>query len=395
VKGAPGSCEACDAAATNDAGTFADGAGDGEALCDACSSNADEASLPPIDLDAFGCPICPTDGQPHCGPVMVDSDGPGCMQAITTYDGATTLSISVGWSPIDDFALVGSVGAITLLQVDRAGAALSQATTYTGLPNRIFLRWSPDGQFALGASTEVQLLAIQRNPPTVTERGGFAIPGGDLYGVLWSPDSTHALIFGEDGIVRMLAVNTRNGRITERAEFTGHVGKVYGMALAPDGNHAMTVGQDNTARLLAVDFQAETMTELQSIARPEWQTGISWSHQDNIAEGSWGSCNATELWPFDPTTNMVLPGDTFFGHTSGVRTVEWSPNGYYLLAGGHNDTLNLFSLSGNKLINVAWLPDAGTGVHDVSFAADGTYALMAASTRDRATLVDLRSCLPP
>src|SRR5262245_23293491 len=78
-KSVPGGvCKGCHPEAPGDGGAEADSTDGGEPPCDSCSS---DATVPPIDLDALGCPICPTDGKPHCGAVVVDSDAPGCMQA--------------------------------------------------------------------------------------------------------------------------------------------------------------------------------------------------------------------------------------------------------------------------------------------------------------------------
>ena len=320
-----------------------------------------------------------------------------CIRVVATYEGSSELSISVDWSPTDDYVLSGAIDELRLLRVDAQGGTLSGVNVFLQ-PGRSYVKWSPDGTHALSVSADVRLLAVARAPGAISPVAVYSGHVGDVYAVAWSRDGTLALTAGEDGTVRLLGVSVAGGSLSELAVFQGHSGKVYAVAWAPDGAHAVTAGQDGTARLLAVDAAVPALEEVTRLFWDEWASLIAWSPvRDEVLTGTWGACNAVQLWAVAVGSGVFTGHDGFHRHASGVRALEWRFDGDYALTGGHDDTVHLFAVERGPAAprRLATLRDNRAGVHAVSWSPTGEHVVLAASKTDRLTLLDVRSCFGP
>ncbi|HWZ88976.1 MAG TPA: WD40 repeat domain-containing protein [Polyangiaceae bacterium] len=318
---------------------------------------------------------------------------PACLHVITTIEGTNPYLYTVSWSPNSDFVLSGTSGEVRLTEVDTAAGSLTQVAATSAQPNQTYVQFSPDGQFALSASTDVRLLAIGTAPPSIS---GLALYDGNMghsYALAWSPDGSHALIGCEDGTVRLLRVHTDTPGLEERAIFAGHTDRVFGVAWSPDGSHALSVGIDRSVRLLAVDLDAPSVTELASATDTDWESVVSWGSNDTpVLSGTWGYRNALQTWTIAPDFTSITLKSERLGQTPGMQVIEWSRDRARLITAEHEDTLHLFSRSQMDLNPIGVLGAHYTGVHAVAWSPDDAFLAVASSHGDILSLVDVRGC---
>jgi WD40 repeat protein len=321
---------------------------------------------------------------------------PQCLSAVTTLENTNPYLYTAKWSPVADFVLTGTTGALRLIQVDTMAGTLNQVVSFTQ-PGNIYVDWDKSGQLALSAGTDVRLLGIGVSPPSVTELASFQANTSQLqlYDVKWSPDNQFALTAGEDGAVRLLQVDVATPALTQTAVFTGHVGKVFGVTWAPDGQHALSVGEDKTLRLLAVDTNAGSISELASAQDFEWESAVAWGSADTpVLSGTWGIRNAVQLWSVPADFSALDRTLEIPGQTPGVQVLEWSWDRTQLITAEHEDTLHLFTRNGMSITAIGTLGSHYTGVHAVAWSPDGNSLVVASSHGDILTLVDVRGCNP-
>jgi len=319
---------------------------------------------------------------------------PACLSAVTTLENTNPYLYTAKWSPVADFVLAGTTGALRMIQVDAAAGTLTQLVSFAQ-PGNIYVDWDKSGQFALSAGTDVRLLAIGASPPSVTELASYqantSLP--QLYDVKWSPDNHFLLTGGQDGAVRLLQVDSATPALAQLAVFTGHVGKVYGVAWAPDGQHALSAGADGTLRLLAVDTSAGSISQLAISTTTEWESAVAWGSVDTpVLSGTWGTRNAVQLWSVPPDFSALDRTLEIPGQTPGVQVLEWSWDRTQLITAEHEDTLHLFTRNGMSITAIGTLGSHYTGVHAVAWSRDGNALVMASSHGDILTLVDVSGC---
>jgi WD40 repeat protein len=317
-----------------------------------------------------------------------------CLSAVATYDGATDLTLSVQWSPIDDYVLSGAHGQLRLLRLGDDRASFELVSVFLDLGGRTFVAWSPDGMSALSASTSVRLLSIDREAGAITEAAPPLDSDGEVYALAWAPDGNHALSAGEDGIVRLFRADATNGTLEEVASFDGFAGRAYDLSFSPDGSFVAVANEDGTLRVLAVDLVAPSLREASRIAENGPVTAVRWSPRgDQMLSGTWLPCHTVELLSVDPGTTTLVPTSLFAGHSSGIKVLEPRASGDLAVTAGHDDTLRLFAVTPNGMLRelAIWLENPH-GVHQASWSPDGTHLVVAASNRDRVTLLDASGC---
>ncbi|MBA4349532.1 MAG: hypothetical protein C0415_06050, partial [Thermodesulfovibrio sp.] len=191
--------------------------------------------------------------------------------------------------------------------------------------------------------------------------------------------------------------------------FTGHTGSIYSVAFSPDGKYALSGSNDITLRL----WDVETGKEIRSIARqtnelhfiavstdgryalskdnfsnfvhwnltmgkkerqyqkPEWNaTSLSPDGQYGV---SWNSYIPTTLNLWEVATGKVI-WTSKVGEGHSVSSLVLSPDGKYVLSGGHDKTIKLWdALTGKERRQFA--SGHTRYVKYLVFSHDGRYAL--------------------
>jgi WD40 repeat protein len=346
--------------------------------------------------DTQACSSCGGPGEPVCAlenPALDDR----CLSGVASYDGPTELTLSVHWSPTDDYVLSGAHGQLRLLRLGDDRTSFELVSVFLDLGGRTFVAWSPDGRSALSASTNVRLLSIDREAGTITELVPPIDGDAEIYALAWAPDGRHALSAGQDGIVRLILADAASGALEEIASFDGFAGKAYDVSFSPDGAFVAIGYDDGTLRILAVDLVTLSLREVSRIADDGPVTAVRWSPRgDELLSGTWLPCNTVKLLSLGPSEPTLVPTGLFAEHESGIKVLEFGPNGDVAVTAGHDDTTRLLAVTPNGVLRqlATWLENPH-GVHQVSWSPDGTHLLVAASHRDRVTLLDTRRCVAP
>jgi WD40 repeat protein len=331
------------------------------------------------------------DGQPGGD----GGDASSCLKTVAELDGPATYDYTVDWSPVDDYVLAGTNQDIRLIRADTEAEELELVDSLLKKPKANVVRWSADGRFALSAGLELELLAVPRDPPELVYLDSYTGHEADIYGLDWHPDGAYALTGGRDGTIRLLAVDVDAGTLTEQAIFYGHVGKVLGVNWAPDGRHAISVGEDGTVRLLEVDFEAEPI-EIRQVTLQidgDLENSVSWAAGGNpILTGTWAERHLVQVWSVDVDAGTLSLTNEFLTNPSGVTVLEWSRDGERLATAGHDDTVALSRYRDGELTGIATLEGHLTGVHAVSWSVDESHLIVASSSVDRVSLVNVEDC---
>lgn len=214
-----------------------------------------------------------------------------------------------------------------------------------------------------------------------TEIGQFTIPNGLGRGTSTFSNYQIALA-GKGGIIYLWDLNYSE----KPRAFTGHTGHIWGLAFSPDGKRLVSGSSDKTARIWDVEageeiatlplaepittralafspcgsviaggmfgqlyvWCAEKLTLLKTIAQPEDSPrpyALTFSPCGQyLASGTWWVKGmqhmAIRLWDVATGENI----HTFWGHTTDVQSLAFSPDGTLLASGGFDGTCILWKV---------------------------------------------------
>jgi WD40 repeat protein len=216
---------------------------------------------------------------------------------------------------------------------------------------------SPCGDFLLSCSQDKTIRLW--NVATGKEIRRLVGHGGWVYGVAFSPDGKLALSAGTswggtagDDFPRLWDVATGQ----EIRRFHGHTDAVVGVAFSPDGGRALSASFDGSVRL----WDVATGRELRSFRHSSRVYAVAFSPDGRQFISGCGGDSLKNGAVFDPVNCVVRLWDVdsghevrqFRGHTAGIRTVAWSPDGRYIL-----------SASGGEFFGISqWQPPSEVGI---------------------------------
>ena len=205
--------------------------------------------------------------------------------------------------------------------------------------------------------------------------------------VAFSPDgNTLASRSSGEGTVLLWDVHTSN------IKNTLHTDEVLSVAFSPDGNTIATGSFDETIRFwdVATGTLKNTITEhtnsvVSSVAfSPDGNTitCVSWS--DAATNAPWGGA-AIRFWDVDTSTLK----NTLIGHTDGVNSVAFSPDGNTIATGSEDTTIRLWDVNTGTLKNT--LTGHTHPVDNVAFSPDGNTIASAYSKDSTIRLWDVNT----
>ncbi len=285
--------------------------------------------------------------------------------------GSGTSVASLAWSPDGQYVSVGGFNffdpvteALFIYQFDRSNEMLTEiiALTPSGVGNTDLVSmtsWSPDGNylavglFALSGTGPVLFLyRFDKVAQTLTlvDSAKDAAVSDQVNAGRWSPDGNYLAIggsFATGGPLVVYNFNRSTEKLTEvdSASPDGIANSsIVSLSWSPDGQF-LAVGLDDSSQTLA---------------------------------------NELFIYTFNRTTQTLTQVDartpSAISNTNVVKTVDWSPNGHYLVIGGVMDSdqdifLYQFNRATEQLTQVASASPGNSNnvVNSIDWSPDGTY----------------------
>jgi WD40 repeat protein len=181
--------------------------------------------------------------------------------------------------------------------------------------------WFPGrtmGPSGSGTPTSAPNSVVSKATPTGCGRWG------------WSPDGTRLVSGSADGTIRIWDPDER----TELGRLEGHTDWVRSVGWSPDGTRLVSGSADGTIR----------------IWDPNERTELGVSKATPTGSGRWGGHPMAPGWfpgrTMGPsgsgTPNERTELGRLEGHTDGVRSVGWSPDGTRLVSGSNDGTIRVW-----------------------------------------------------
>ena len=267
-------------------------------------------------------------------------------QELITFVGHKGEIESMAFSPDGTQVLTGSGDGTARLWEVASGMKLVRSECHTGYVTS--LAFSPDGSQVLTGSHDgtARLWEVTSGKELARLEGHTE----SIMGVAFSLDGTQVLTGSGDGTARLWEVATGK----ELVAFVGHDKYVEGVAFSPDGTRILTGSGDRTARLweVATGREVYVFGETSMIFFPDGT--------DQIIKAGHKTANGQER-----TIGRQLA--CLSGHSEGIETVAFSPDGSKVLTGSYDGTARLWEAATGK--ELAQL-NAGR-VTNLSFSPDG------------------------
>jgi len=186
------------------------------------------------------------------------------------------------------------------------------------------------------------------------------------YSLAFSPDGTQVLSASSDKTVKLWDI--ASGR--EIRTFSGHKSTVRSVAFSPDGKRFISGSYDNTVKLWDIASGQELRT---FSGHTEWVSSVAFSPDgkrllSGTGKGT-GIANSgkgeIKLWDAESGKEIK----SFPGHSQGINSVAFSPDGKTVVSGSHDKTIKLWDVaSGRELRTFSGHKDY---VWSVAFSPDG------------------------
>ncbi len=141
---------------------------------------------------------------------------------------------------------------------------------------------------------------------------------GWVWSAAFSADNTQVVTASHDGSVMVWSAETYEAK----RPFYGHHGPVYDAVFSPDGQYVASVGYDR--RVLIWEPDEIEMFDYDALLLEE------------------PSPPSNDLPPYQPKELQ--------GHTAGIRSVRFSPDGKRILTGGNDNTVRIWDTASGKLL---------------------------------------------
>ena len=186
--------------------------------------------------------------------------------------------------------------------------------------------FSPDGTILASGSRDntVRLWNVSTREQIATLNGHSS----EVLSVAFTPDGTTLASGSNDGTVKLWDVATRESTDT----FEEHTKAVL-LVFSPDGKILASGSNDNTVRLWDVSARS-------TIAILEGTGPVAFSPDGTLLAAGAPWDGTVKLWNVLAKEEMASLG----GHTSGVRSLSFSPDGQTLASGSFDGTILLWDL---------------------------------------------------
>jgi RNA polymerase sigma factor (sigma-70 family) len=229
------------------------------------------------------------------------------------------------------------------------------------------LSFSADGKKLAGCNFNNTLRIW--DPATGKDTVTGTAPGheGWVSAVCFCPDQKRLISAGSD--CRIIVWDTSAGRETQRLE--GHSSWVWCLALSPDGKALASGSDDRTIRL----WNLATGKEIQQFKckgavkalafSPDGQRLASAGGEDLYPTWKNASPPETAVWEVSSGKQLF----TLVGHESGIKSIDYSPDGKLLATGGNDKSVRIWNADNGK--EIRRMNDHTGAVEAVAFSPGG------------------------
>jgi WD40 repeat protein len=247
---------------------------------------------------------------------------------------------------------------------------------------------SADGRLLLAGGTSGKLWLWEAATGKVLWR--VKALQGFVDSVALSPDSTQALVGGDDGPdpvrresgthkAALSLWDVKSGKLVRI--LTGHQERVYSVAISGDGKQALSGSDDGMVKLWDL-ASGKALWTMAGPVRDEWPAKAARGSLAFSADGRLALWRGRKLWSWDRVSGRLVSAQD--RPALEARDFAFSPDGRFGLSGEGKGLLRLWVLASGKLVRTFQAgQEAKEDVSSVAFSPDGKLALSSDSKGTR------------
>ncbi len=245
--------------------------------------------------------------------------------------------------------------------------------------------FSPDGEWFVTAGDDAHLHAWDRKSG---QQKWACKSSSPIYAAAISSNSNRIAAAGDDGQIHL--VDAHDGDLV--GKMSGHSGRILSLDFSPDDRWVVSAGSDGSARVWEVTKQRETEgSPLRGHYGPVWAVAFGADKSQIVTAGDDGR---VIIWKFEPSqarsNDRLVARKVFLGHQGAVFAAAFSPDGRQVVTGGYDKRVLIWQPDTIADVDLRQLVATGQPlapqdsraleghagpVRSVQFSPDGQYVL--------------------
>jgi WD40 repeat protein/transcriptional regulator with XRE-family HTH domain len=288
-------------------------------------------------------------------------------QQLLTLQGHSGWVWAVAFSPDGRLLASGSNDSLIRVWDTRSGQCLKVMQGHSNGVHSV--AFSPDGTVLASGSDDqtVRLWNLQTGECVKVLQGHTR----EVWSVSFSPDGQTIASGSHDSLIRLW--NVQDGRCFNVLQ--GHTREVWSVSFSPDGQTIASGSEDQTIRVWNLP-QGQCLMELQG--HTNGVRSVNFSPIESASETGDQQASSTggilASGSFDGSVRLWSTHDRrclkiLQGHTSGVQSIRFSPDGRTLASGSHDSSVRLWDVNAGQCLKT--FQGHSNGVRSVSCSPDG------------------------